>query len=111
MQRSLPMPQTKIPAVRFATELARPDIITQRELQAILDLDGVMDHLIIDIRLRMDAGAEVEPGALIAVSDEDVLTDADHVNKDDITGVTTCGLKIHTVRSYIEQKEKQACQS
>jgi hypothetical protein len=94
------------PAAPFATELERPDIITQRELQAIMDLSHVMDHLIIGIRLRMEAGADVEPGALLAFSSNDVLTDADEVNKDKTAGLTKVGLTIDTLASYVEAKQK-----
>ena len=104
------MPHLERPTVRFAIELARPDVITQRELQAILDLNQVMDELAVNVRLRMAAGAVVEPGALFALSESNVRADADHLNKSHTSGIGRYGLTIEPIENSIESKEKQPCQ-
>jgi len=69
--------------LKAAAPARQGDVITQSELQAILDRDYQLDRTVCDIRRRLFAGASVEPGAVSldnenepVTSDEELLESA-----------------------------------
>jgi hypothetical protein len=82
----VPINTTTIHSERPLTK--RPQI-TQGEVQIVLDLDGAVEMLMLNLKLRLQRGAEVEPGDW-SLSDDGSDCESHHVS-----GLGRCGLDIN----------------
>jgi hypothetical protein len=93
------------PAVAGAKVARRRDVITQAELQAIIDADIALDRRCWSLRRRLDSGAVVQPGALDIDVEEGEFEEAGYANA---KGAAFCGLSIDPAAHVAESKARRA---
>jgi hypothetical protein len=75
----------------------------------MLDLEHSLENLTLSIRIRMAAGADVEPGALVAISEKDAINDAEGFDQTEKpSSANFWGLSIYKFESFIKHERLEA---